>query len=731
MPYSPRGEDGEHGAMGMAQPSEKELEASFAARAAEILATVEEQQKRLQAALERESAAAAKLEALEPKLTGAKSAVAFAQQAVDSTSGAMSAALSDKERHETQVADAERELAKMRDRLAAMSEGVALADAASGLDSEEEAEAIKRLDRKQLDEVRQLLKPPNVVRRAMELVQVLLLASETDVQGAVALPPEGVEWAELVQMITKSDFISRILQLQPLALSLRPAMLEAMLRRWPGLKDASLPSNPKSGWAKARSFRQSRELTASRRMSRQLTVGRQASDNNVIAGAAAAALGASRRKSRELMLLRQASDNNAIAGAAEALTTPPVDEPLTAELVEYASKPVGAIFRWCGGVLRAALRLVREREELKALIEAQGKRVEGLTGELRAVLTFQTGLHGDHERLQLDLNSTLTALQRLEAERDAVARQLVEARFQIQDARARIAAAEAQALADEDAARRKLLAEEEARKRLRFKEESLRLAQARIAEDLATRPPVPERATLAWLHMPTFEEVKPFEFIHSSTTLAIDAHVTLGKIMKLLQESPGLRLHIAGHVQGDEDPRISSQRAQAVGAALIAVGAAPARLRAKGYGATVPIPAQLRAKLRVKSERRVSIHAIGEVATKVAIQFDKEGCEVSEEATRVLEDVAVLLAENSKMRLSVEGHADEMGQPSENARLSALRAQQVCTVLQHIGVNPNRLVAHGFGATLPIDDNSTPEGRAKNRRVQFLVIPDVAPTAKP
>ena len=46
------------------------------------------------------------------------------------------------------------------------------------------------------------------------------------------------------------------------------------------------------------------------------------------------------------------------------------------------------------------------------------------------------------------------------------------------------------------------------------------------------------------------------------------------EVAKQLQESPALRLHIAGHAQADEDPRLSSQRAQAVGAALRPAGAA-------------------------------------------------------------------------------------------------------------------------------------------------------------
>ena len=66
-------------------------------------------------------------------------------------------------------------------------------------------------------------------------------------EGADALPPEkagGVEWSELVSMISKSDFISRVLQLKALPLSLRPATLEAILTRWPGLRGLYVSGNP-------------------------------------------------------------------------------------------------------------------------------------------------------------------------------------------------------------------------------------------------------------------------------------------------------------------------------------------------------------------------------------------------------------------------------------------------------------------------------------------------------
>ena len=92
--------------------------------------------------------------------------------------------------------------------------------------------------------------------------------------------------------------------------------------------------------------------------------------------------------------------------------------------------------------------------------------------------------------------------------------------------------------------------------------------------------------------------------------------------------------------------------------------------------------------------------------------------------------VALTLLEHTNLRLSVEGHTDDRGDANENAKLSVARAKAVVQSLAGFGVDASRLVPHGFGATLPLHDNSTEDNRQHNRRVQFLVIPDVAATCK-
>lgn len=248
----------------------------------------------------------------------------------------------------------------------------------------------------------------------------------------------------------------------------------------------------------------------------------------------------------------------------------------------------------------------------------------------------------------------------------------------------------------------------------------------------AEAPSPAPRSRLAWLQQHALPPVRPIEFSPNGTTLSPDAQASLALVAKALLAQPSLKLHIAGHIAADEDPRLSSQRAQAVGAALIAAGAAPSRLRAKGYGATVPLSATQRSKMRLRSERRAGLHAIGTIATAEPIEFAARCSDVESGSRRVLLDVAALLKENPKVRLSVEGHSDEMEAaqddkgPSASGTHASHRAEKVCAVLHKASIAPARLVPHGFGALLPAASNNSDDGRQQNRRVELLVIPDVS-----
>lgn len=84
--------------------------------------------------------------------------------------------------------------------------------------------------------------------------------------------------------------------------------------------------------------------------------------------------------------------------------------------------------------------------------------------------------------------------------------------------------------------------------------------------------------------------------------------------------------------------------------------------------------------------------------------------------------VVQLLQDNPTVKIQIEGHTDNVGAAAENQKLSEQRARTTVNYLLEKGIMPQRLVAKGFGATKPIADNKTEEGRAQNRRTELKII---------
>ena len=86
-----------------------------------------------------------------------------------------------------------------------------------------------------------------------------------------------------------------------------------------------------------------------------------------------------------------------------------------------------------------------------------------------------------------------------------------------------------------------------------------------------------------------------------------------------------------------------------------------------------------------------------------------------------LDKLVELLKDNPTLRIQINGHTDAVGKPADNLTLSNNRAQAVVDYLVKKGIQPSRLSFKGFGATQPIAENNTEEGRAKNRRTEVKV----------
>jgi outer membrane protein OmpA-like peptidoglycan-associated protein len=78
------------------------------------------------------------------------------------------------------------------------------------------------------------------------------------------------------------------------------------------------------------------------------------------------------------------------------------------------------------------------------------------------------------------------------------------------------------------------------------------------------------------------------------------------------------------------------------------------------------------------------------------------------------------MKDNADLKFEVQGHTDNNGTVAGNQKLSEQRAQAIVNKLVEMGIAANRLFAKGMGQSAPLADNSTDEGRAKNRRVEFI-----------
>lgn len=95
-------------------------------------------------------------------------------------------------------------------------------------------------------------------------------------------------------------------------------------------------------------------------------------------------------------------------------------------------------------------------------------------------------------------------------------------------------------------------------------------------------------------------------------------------------------------------------------------------------------------------------------------------------SSRLRQVADALVAGDPDSTFVVEGHTDSTGSPDRNQRLSEDRARAVRDFLVSRGVPADRIEAQGMGSTQPVADNSTPEGRANNRRVEIVIRPSSA-----
>ncbi|MCK6530099.1 OmpA family protein [Myxococcota bacterium] len=104
------------------------------------------------------------------------------------------------------------------------------------------------------------------------------------------------------------------------------------------------------------------------------------------------------------------------------------------------------------------------------------------------------------------------------------------------------------------------------------------------------------------------------------------------------------------------------------------------------------------------------------------VWFENNSTDFTAASFPMLNSAAETLRSYPSLRVEVQGHASADGNDEYNRDLSQRRAEAVMRYMANLGVAADRLIAVGYGEDSPIADNSTPAGRAKNRRVEFRVI---------
>jgi outer membrane protein OmpA-like peptidoglycan-associated protein len=118
-----------------------------------------------------------------------------------------------------------------------------------------------------------------------------------------------------------------------------------------------------------------------------------------------------------------------------------------------------------------------------------------------------------------------------------------------------------------------------------------------------------------------------------------------------------------------------------------------------------------------------AIVAKTQVEVKEKILFETNGFDIKAESNSLLDAIATLLIEHPELlKIEVGGHTDDRGNDAYNLELSQKRVDSVVAALVKRGVPANRLVAKGYGETVPVGDNKTTAGREANRRVEFNIL---------
>jgi type IX secretion system PorP/SprF family membrane protein len=128
--------------------------------------------------------------------------------------------------------------------------------------------------------------------------------------------------------------------------------------------------------------------------------------------------------------------------------------------------------------------------------------------------------------------------------------------------------------------------------------------------------------------------------------------------------------------------------------------------------------------LKVEDVEKTVLLTPIEIGASVIIEdllFKTGKTELDERSYRILDQLVDFMKQNPTLKIELQGHTDSDGSPAANQKLSEGRAKSAMDYMVNKGITASRMTAKGYGQTQPIDSNATPEGKAKNRRVELKI----------
>lgn len=151
---------------------------------------------------------------------------------------------------------------------------------------------------------------------------------------------------------------------------------------------------------------------------------------------------------------------------------------------------------------------------------------------------------------------------------------------------------------------------------------------------------------------------------------------------------------------------------------------APGRVRVAVRFDAAAAAEEARSRALLEDPEGLCAEAVARTLATRPFAFQPGSAEFAEGGEAAVAALAETLALCPPVDFEIAGHTDGAGDPERNQALSEARAETVRAALEATDLPQVRFIARGYGATLPIADNATPEGRAANRRIEIILLPD-------